>query len=100
LSKNPCQICTLLIVSVLQRASRVVEFGNVTAGVRFRGAAVFSEQNLMNRFLAYTLLVLFSAIILSACLLIIICPEILLEYQSRAIHFPDHPRGTGRMTIS
>jgi hypothetical protein len=39
LSKNPCQICTLLIVSVLQRATRVVEFGNVTAGVRFRGAA-------------------------------------------------------------
>jgi hypothetical protein len=45
----------------------------------------------MNKFLAYTLLVLFSAIILSACLLIIICPQILLEYQFRASHFPNQP---------
>jgi hypothetical protein len=45
----------------------------------------------MNKVLAYTLLVLFSAIILSACILIIICPQILLTYQFRAIRFPDHP---------
>jgi hypothetical protein len=45
----------------------------------------------MNKFLAYALLVLFSAIILSACLLIIICPQVLLTYLFRAIHFPDHP---------
>ena len=45
----------------------------------------------MNKFLAYALLVLFSVIILSACLLIIICPDIFLTYQLRTAHSSDHP---------
>jgi hypothetical protein len=59
--------------------------------VTAKDKTVFSEQNLMNKVLAYALLVLFSAIILSASFLTVVCPQMLWTYQFRAGFHPNHP---------